>query len=75
MTLPGSFISKIIFILAVAVLAFMDLGCGVKGVPLPPENPPSMTTGQYNYKKATDNIRVKRKDDNQKSEEGNESEP
>ncbi|HMN67100.1 MAG TPA: hypothetical protein PKC28_01045 [Bdellovibrionales bacterium] len=36
----------------------VNLGCGVKGDPLPPEKPPELGRGRPTYKKATEGMKI-----------------
>lgn len=36
----------------------LSVGCGVKGKPLPPEEPPTLGRGAPNFLKATENIKL-----------------
>lgn len=42
----------------VVILSTMSVGCGVKGKPLPPEEPPTLGRGEPNFLKATENIKL-----------------
>lgn len=45
----------------VCIFALLALGCGVKGKPLPPEEPPVLGRGEPNFLKATEKIKLKPK--------------
>lgn len=62
---------------AVLALAFVLSACGVKGDPLPPEKPSELGRGRPTYKRATEGIKVERKqypadDDDERDEERDE---
>lgn len=48
------FVAKVSFVLAVIPLT----ACGVKGDPLPPEQPPSLGRGRPTYRRATEDLKV-----------------
>lgn len=60
---------KTFFSIVILIFLFQN-ACGVKGKPLPPEKPVPIGTGKYNYKKATEGIKVKRKEDESKDKDG-----
>ena len=44
------------FAILMTSLIFLSLGCGVRGRPLPPENPPPLGRGEPSFKKATEKV-------------------
>jgi hypothetical protein len=60
--------TKVIKIFFAILLLFTFSNCGVKGKPLPPENPQVLGPGYYNYKKATEGVLIKKKTDDPSSE-------
>jgi hypothetical protein len=51
---------KPIFSLCLLFVFFMAAGCGVKGDPLPPENPPEIGRGRPTYKRASEEIKLQK---------------
>ena len=46
--------------LSLGLLLVSNLGCGVKGHPLPPEVPVEIGRGDANFKKATEGVKIKK---------------
>ena len=61
-------------ILIVVASCVLSLGCGVKGKPQPPLLPEVMGTGQYNYKNATEGVKVNSKKKQIEEQEENDEE-
>ncbi len=38
------------------IIGFGEIGCGVKGDPIPPDRPPNLGRGNPTYKRATEDI-------------------
>ena len=52
---------ELIFSLAAAaVVAVVLSGCGVKGDPLPPEKPAEIGRGRPTYKRATEDLKIRK---------------
>ncbi len=52
----------------VSLLA-LQIGCGVRGDPLPPERPPELGRGRPTFKKATEKIEIKRESQREDEDE------
>lgn len=52
-----------------APLIFLFLGCGVKGDPRPPLEPAVIGSGQPRFSKATEKLKLKKKNQNYKNED------
>lgn len=40
--------------------AFWQMGCGVKGDPIPPERPPALGRSRPTYKRATEGLKIEK---------------
>lgn len=54
------FPKKPIFKLSMLFAVLALLGCGVKGDPLPPEKPAELGRGRPTYKRATEELKIKK---------------
>lgn len=50
-------------------LFFIELGCGVKGDPVPPEVPAELGRGRPTYRRATEGVQLKELKDVQREED------
>ena len=54
------FPKKLIFKLSMILVVTGLLGCGVKGDPLPPEKPADIGRGRPTYKRATEDLKLRK---------------
>jgi hypothetical protein len=52
---------KILSVLILSAVSTALFGCGIKGKPLPPLNPPVLGRGEPHFSKATEGVKIKKK--------------